>query len=89
MQPIHLPTLGARYWSALCLASIFGANMGDLFARNLGLGHVAGLPFLAVALAIVVVVERFTGFNMKSITGSRLSSSGPPRPTSPTSPPAI
>ena len=59
MQPIHLPALGARYWSALCLASIFGANMGDLFARNLGLGHVAGLPFLAVALAIVIVAERF------------------------------
>jgi uncharacterized membrane-anchored protein len=59
MQPIHLPALGARYWSALCLASIFGANMGDFFARNLGLGHVAGLPFLAVALAIVIVAERF------------------------------
>src|SRR5271163_2114713 len=59
MQPIHLPTLGARYWSALCLASIFGANMGDLFARNLGLGHIAGLPFLAAALAIVMVAERF------------------------------
>jgi uncharacterized membrane-anchored protein len=59
MQPNHLPALGARYWSALCLASIFGANMGDLFARNLGLGHVAGLPFLAAALAIVIVVERF------------------------------
>jgi uncharacterized membrane-anchored protein len=59
MQPIHLPTLGARYWTALCLASIFGANMGDLFARNLGVGHVAGLPFLAIALAIVIVAERF------------------------------
>jgi uncharacterized membrane-anchored protein len=59
MQQIHLPTLGARYWTALCLASIFGANMGDFFARNLGLGHVAGLPFLALALAIVVVSERF------------------------------
>jgi uncharacterized membrane-anchored protein len=59
MQPNHLPALGARYWSALCLASIFGANMGDLFARNLGLGHVAGLPFLAAALAIVIAVERF------------------------------
>ena len=43
----------------MCLASIFGANMGDLFARNLGLGHVAGLPFLAAALAIVIVAERF------------------------------
>ena len=68
MQPIHLPNLGARYWSALCLASIFGANMGDLFARNLGLGHVASLPLFAVALAIVIVeqsrvrsgVNRFT-----------------------------
>jgi uncharacterized membrane-anchored protein len=59
MQRIHLPTLGPRYWTALCLASIFGANMGDFFARNLGLGHVAGLPYLAIAFAIVVVCERF------------------------------
>jgi uncharacterized membrane-anchored protein len=59
MQQIHLPTLSTRYWVALCLASIFGANMGDFFARNLGLGHVAGLPFLALALAIVIVSERF------------------------------
>jgi uncharacterized membrane-anchored protein len=59
MQPIHLPTLGPRYWVALCIASIFGANMGDFFARNIGLGHVAGLPFLAAALAIVMVAERF------------------------------
>jgi uncharacterized membrane-anchored protein len=33
--------------------------MGDLFARNLGLGHVAGLPFLAIALAIVIAAERY------------------------------
>ena len=59
MQRIHLPALGARYWAALCLASIFGANMGDFFARDLGLGHVAGLPFLALALAVVVAAERF------------------------------
>jgi len=59
MQPNHLPALGARYWTALCLASIFGANMGDFFARNLGLGHLAGLPFLAAALAIVIAAERF------------------------------
>jgi uncharacterized membrane-anchored protein len=59
MQRIHLPTPGARYWAALCLASIFGANMGDFFARDVGLGHLAGLPFLALALAIVVVSERF------------------------------
>jgi uncharacterized membrane-anchored protein len=59
MQQSHLPMLGTRYWVALCLASVFGANMGDFFARNLGLGHIAGLPFLALALAIVIVGERF------------------------------
>ena len=59
MQDRHLPSLGPRFWAALCLASIFGANMGDYFAHNLGLGHVAGLPFLAVAFAVVRVVERF------------------------------
>lgn len=59
MQASHLPTPGPRYWSALCLASIFGANMGDFFARNLGLGHVSGLPILAAALAIVIVAEHF------------------------------
>lgn len=59
MQDRHLPSLGPRFWAALCLASIFGANMGDYFAHDLGLGHVAGLPFLAVAFAVVLVVERF------------------------------
>jgi uncharacterized membrane-anchored protein len=59
MHEKHLPTLGTRYWAALCLASIFGANMGDFFARDLGLGHVHGLPFLALALAIVLTAERF------------------------------
>lgn len=41
MQDIHLPTLSARYWVALCVASVFGANMGDFFARDIGLGHIA------------------------------------------------
>jgi uncharacterized membrane-anchored protein len=59
MQQIHLPTLGVRYWIVLCVASVFGANMGDFFAHNIGLGHVAGLPFLAAGLAIVMTVERF------------------------------
>jgi uncharacterized membrane-anchored protein len=66
MQQIHLPVLGPRYWVALCIASIFGANMGDFFAHNLGLGHVAGLPFLAVALALVVIVERFDRWSHES-----------------------
>lgn len=59
MQSKHLPALGPRFWGALCFASVFGANMGDFFAHNLGLGHVAGLPFLAAAFAVIVIVERF------------------------------
>jgi len=61
MKPIHLPSLGGRYWTALCLASIFGANMGDFFANNLGLGHGGGLPLLAVALAVTLATERYDG----------------------------
>ena len=59
MHRYHVPTLDLRYWAALCLASIFGANMGDYVARDLHLGHVAGLPYLAAGLAVVLIVERF------------------------------
>jgi uncharacterized membrane-anchored protein len=57
MKPSISRTL--LFWSAFILTRPLGATLGDLFARNLGLGHVAGLPFLAVALAIVIVAERF------------------------------
>jgi uncharacterized membrane-anchored protein len=59
MHDRHLPSLGPRFWVALCLASIFGANLGDSFAHILGLGHVKGLPFLGAALLFIVVAERF------------------------------
>lgn len=58
MQKKHVPLLGPRYWTALCIASVFGANMGDFFAKNLGLGHVRGLPILAALLAAVFLIER-------------------------------
>ena len=59
MHERHVPVLGLRYWIALCAASIFGANMGDYFAHDLGLGHVAGLPILAIAFALILVRSRF------------------------------
>lgn len=59
MQPNHVPTLGTKYWTALILASIFGANTGDFLADVMGLGHIAGLPFLAALFAIVILIERF------------------------------
>jgi uncharacterized membrane-anchored protein len=32
--------------------------MGDFFAHDIGLGHVAGLPYLAAALVVILVAER-------------------------------
>jgi uncharacterized membrane-anchored protein len=58
MQNRHVPMLGPRYWACLCIASVFGANMGDFFAKELGLGHVRGLPILAAALAAILLAER-------------------------------
>src|SRR5471030_1519819 len=59
MSQRHVPLLNARFWIALCIASVFGANLGDFFAHDIGLGHVAGLPFLAAAFALVLIVERY------------------------------
>jgi uncharacterized membrane-anchored protein len=59
VKPEHMPSLGTRYWTALILASVFGANTGDFLSDVLGLGHVAGLPVLAVLLGFVFLAERF------------------------------
>jgi uncharacterized membrane-anchored protein len=40
------------------MASVFGANMGDFFARNLHLGHIRGVPILAVILVALLLIER-------------------------------
>ena len=59
MSPKNLPTIDARYWTAILAASMCGANTGDFAARILGLGHVRGLlPLALVFLAIVWVEKR-------------------------------
>jgi uncharacterized membrane-anchored protein len=58
MQTKHVPVPGPRYWTALSMASVFGANMGDFFARILGLGHIKGVPILAAFLVAVFLCER-------------------------------
>jgi uncharacterized membrane-anchored protein len=58
MKQEHVPLAGARYWVALSIASVFGANMGDFVARYLHLGHAGGLLPLAAILAVVFVAER-------------------------------
>ena len=58
MQRIHLPRIDARYWLAILLASVFGTNMGDLYAHESGLGIVWGLLLLAILALGVFVAER-------------------------------
>lgn len=51
-------TINPRYWTAMSLASIGGANMGDFFADELHLGTLRGLPILASLFATVAVRDR-------------------------------
>jgi uncharacterized membrane-anchored protein len=58
MQIAHIPKVNARYWSAILLASLFGTNMGDLYAHELHLGLIMGVGLLAVLAACVFLAER-------------------------------
>jgi uncharacterized membrane-anchored protein len=61
MQTRHMPSVGARYWSAITMASLFGTNLGDLYAHNSGLGLIGGVPILAAFAAVVFLLERRDG----------------------------
>jgi uncharacterized membrane-anchored protein len=61
MKLTHTPRIDARYWIAITLASVFGTNMGDLYAHDSGLGIWSGLAVLAALAAVVFVIERFDG----------------------------
>ena len=58
MQAIHIPKVDARYWTAILLASIFGTNLGDLYAHESGLGIVSGLAVLAAIVGLAYFFER-------------------------------
>src|SRR5947209_5635965 len=53
-----LPRIDTRYWYALSAASIFGTNTGDYVAGYLHIGHLAGLPWLLAAFALILFLER-------------------------------
>lgn len=61
MKSIHNPLVDVRYWTAITLASVFGTNLGDLYAHESGLGIGKGLAVLAALAAIAFIVERFDG----------------------------
>jgi uncharacterized membrane-anchored protein len=53
-----MPKVNARYWAAISLASLFGTNLGDLYAHDSGFGLIGGVPILAALAAAVFLVER-------------------------------
>lgn len=61
MKTIHVPKVNGRYWLAILLASVFGTNMGDLYAHESGLGIGLGLLLLVVLAALAFVGERRDG----------------------------
>jgi uncharacterized membrane-anchored protein len=58
MQTRNVPATGPRYWTALSIASVFGANMGDFVSHNLHFGHARGLGPLAAIFALTLLAER-------------------------------
>lgn len=59
MRIAHIPKVNARYWSAITFASLFGTNLGDLYAHEAHLGIWLGTSLLAVLAAGVFFAERF------------------------------
>jgi uncharacterized membrane-anchored protein len=57
MQIRHMPKVSPRYWTAITLASLFGTNLGDVYAHDSGLGLLGGLPILAALAALVFLIE--------------------------------
>jgi len=50
------PRINANYWQALVAASIFGTNTGDFVAGDLHLGHLAGLPYMALVFGAILLL---------------------------------
>lgn len=58
MRYANVPMIGARYWTAISMASVFGCNLGDFVSLYLHWGHWRGLFPLAVVFAVLIVCER-------------------------------
>jgi uncharacterized membrane-anchored protein len=66
MSPKNLPTIDARYWTAILAASMCGANTGDFASRILGLGHTRGLLPLALTFLVIVWAEKRSKFTTEA-----------------------
>lgn len=58
MQPIHTPSISAKYWLAILMASVFGTNLGDLYAHESGLSLLSGLAVLTALVTGLFALER-------------------------------
>ena len=58
MRQSSVPPTAPRSWAAIAAASVFGTNMGDFVSHTLHLGHLRGLPVLALLFALVLGAER-------------------------------
>ena len=55
----YIPKINYFYWISISIASVFGANAGDFLSDAVNLGHLNGIPILAVILLCIFLVEHF------------------------------
>ncbi len=53
-----LPRINLAYWLTLAGASVFGTNTGDFCSDLLHMGHLQGLPYMAIAFALALLAEK-------------------------------
>ena len=58
MRVSNVPSITRRYWAAILVASMCGANTGDFLSHNLHLGHTRGLLPLAALFFLILWAER-------------------------------
>jgi uncharacterized membrane-anchored protein len=54
MRLSNVPAITRRYWAAILVASMCGANTGDFRSHNLHLGHTRGLLPLAILFLLIL-----------------------------------
>jgi uncharacterized membrane-anchored protein len=60
MQLKIVPTIGPRYWVSIMIASICGANLGDIIRDGHKLSDIGGLLMLALIFAVIVLANRWS-----------------------------
>jgi len=60
MRISNVPSITPRYWAAILVASMCGANTGDFLSHNLHLGHTRGLLPLALLFLAILWIERLS-----------------------------